>query len=120
MIRPVLCLALGLAAGACAAHPDVGPEPAMADVRIHYVEMQPKDILQAGKGSSGYRSEWTTLAYSSLDRANKFCLVVLPPKATTGAEYWERLRVHEVRHCHGELHPDRARFSNDFAFASAE
>lgn len=100
--------------------PDIGPDPALSNVKIVYLEMPADKIAEVGKKVPVMRAHWTPLAYSILDRFGKQCVVVLPPRASTDPALWMRLKVHEDRHCRGEQHPGKARFDDEFSFAARE
>lgn len=109
-MRPALLSLLLL--GGCAAYVDTPPDPALADVKIHVVEMDPKLIAQAKVGLADNGAvKFTTLAYSILDPKGKQCVVVLPK--TDDAAFRARLYAHEIRHCRGERHDGRARFIDE-------
>jgi hypothetical protein len=109
-----LCLFLLLASGylaSCAEAPpahDVPPDPALRDVNITYVHAPPDWIRQRGYALHLAKSAHDqTLAFSSLRRSNKTCVVTLPYPGTVSAALYEHLKRHEERHCHGEQHHDK-------------
>jgi hypothetical protein len=107
-------LALAMLSG-CASYADTPPDPALANVRILVIEMDAKQIAAAKVGlQSNDAVKFTTLAYSIVDKINRQCVVVLPKDAEPA--FRKKLLDHETRHCHGEMHPDRVRFRDEFPF----
>ncbi len=97
--------------GSCADQPpphDVPPDPMLRDVKITYVHAPPDWIRQRGYALHLAKSARDqTLAFSSLRRAARTCVVTLPYPSTVSPALYEHLRKHEVRHCHGEQHHNR-------------
>src|SRR5262245_28503677 len=111
MKRLVFLLFLGSCAGAA----DRPPDPALRDVKISYVHAPPEWIRQRGQVIGLARSGDRTLAFSTLRRFDRTCVVTLPYTSTIGEALYRRLRSHEERHCHGEDHR-AARFPDEEAF----
>lgn len=97
---------------------DVPADPALAGVRIQVTYEDPRNIALIKNPDAPVNGGWRTVAYSLLNRYENLCVIVLPRGADD--DYLARLRAHEERHCHGEQHPKRARFANEFSFASEE
>jgi hypothetical protein len=100
MKRLVLLLLLG----SCATAADTPPSPALRDVKITYVHADPDWIRQRGQLIGLARSKDRTVAFATLRRLDKTCVVTLPYPWTVGETLYKRLRTHEERHCHGEEH----------------
>lgn len=92
--------------------PDVGPNPALANVEIITIYAQPKQIAANGQ-MWNVLANGTVAAYSYF-LGPKTCVIVLP--ITYDRAYQERLRIHETRHCHGEQHPGKGRFDDEAPF----
>ncbi len=100
MKRLVFLLLLGSCAGAA----DTPPLPALRDVKISYVHADPDRIRQRGQVIGLARSRDKTLAFATLRRLDKTCVITLPYPWTVSDALYRHLRVHEERHCHGEEH----------------
>jgi len=103
MKRLVFLLLLGSCAGA-GGTADTPPLAALRDVRISYVHADPDWIRQRGQVIGLARSRDRTLAFSTLRRVDRTCVVTLPYPSTVSAALYRHLRAHEERHCHGEEH----------------
>jgi hypothetical protein len=90
--------------GSCAGTADTPPSPALRDVKITYVHADPGWIRQRGQVIGLARSKDRTLAFATLRRIDKSCVVTLPYPWTVREALYRRLRSHEERHCHGEEH----------------
>jgi len=90
--------------GSCAGAADTPPDPALRDVKISYVHADPDWIRQRGQVIGLARSRDKTLAFSTLRRLDRSCVVTLPYPGTVGEALYRHLRAHEERHCHGEEH----------------
>jgi len=100
--RLVFLLLLGsCASGGTAETP---PDPNLRDVRISYVHADPDWIKRRGQVIGLARSKDKTLAFSTLRRLEKTCVVTLPYPWTVSEALYQHLRTHEARHCHGEEH----------------
>jgi hypothetical protein len=94
-----------LALASCSPTVDTPPSAALRDVKISYVHADPDWIQHRGQAMGLARSkDKTTLAYATLRRFEKTCVVTLPWPWMVGVDLYERLRAHEERHCHGEEH----------------
>jgi hypothetical protein len=113
MKRLVFLLLLGSCAGTGAA--DTPPSPALRDVKISYVHADPDWIRQRGQVIGLARSRDRTLAFATLRRLDKTCVVTLPYPWTVDEALYRRLRTHEERHCHGEEH-HAAHFQDEETF----
>jgi hypothetical protein len=100
MKRLVFLLLLGSCAGAA----DTPPSPALRDVKISYVHADPAWIRHRGQSIGLARSRDKTLAFATLRRLDKTCVITLPYPWTVDEALYRRLRTHEERHCHGEEH----------------
>ena len=90
--------------GSCVGTADTPPSPALRDVRISYVHADPDWIRHRGQVIGLARSKDRTLAFSTLRRADRSCVVTLPYPWTVAEPLYRHLRRHEERHCHGEEH----------------
>jgi len=115
MKKLVFLLALGSCAGAGVGAVDTPPDPALRDVKIAYVHADPDWIRHRGQMIGLARSRDRTLAFNTLRRLDKSCVVTLPYPWTVDEALYRRLRVHEERHCHGEEH-HAAHFRDEEAF----
>jgi hypothetical protein len=97
-------LVIFLLLGSCAPATDTPPDPALHDVKISYTHADPDWIMQRGQLIGLARSKDRTLAFSTLRRAERSCVVTLPYPWTVDETLYRRLRIHEERHCHGEEH----------------
>ena len=88
----------------CAGMADTPPSPALRDVKISYVHADPDWIRQRGQVIGLARSKDKTLAFATLRRLDRTCIVTLPYPWTVSATLYRHLRLHEERHCHGEEH----------------
>jgi hypothetical protein len=104
MKRLVFLLLLGSCAGTAGTTADTPPSPALRDVKISYVHADPAWIRQRGQVIGLARSKDKTLAFSTLRRVDKTCVVTLPYPWTVEPALYRHLRTHEERHCHGEEH----------------
>jgi hypothetical protein len=114
MKRLVFLLLLGSCAGAGAAD-DMPPSPALRDVKISYVHADPAWIRHRGQSIGLARSRDKTLAFATLRRLDKTCVITLPYPWTVDEALYRRLRTHEERHCHGEEH-HAAHFQDEETF----
>ncbi len=103
MKRLAFLLLLGSCAGA-ADTADTPPDPALRDVKISYVHADSDWIRQRGQVIGLARSRDRTLAFSTLRRLDRTCVVTLPYPWTVSDALYRHLRSHEERHCHGEEH----------------
>jgi hypothetical protein len=103
MKRLVFLLLLGSCAGT-AGTADTPPSPALRNVKITYVHADPDWIRQRGQVIGLARAKDKTLAFTTLRWFDKTCVVTLPWPWTVSEALYQRLKIHEERHCHGEQH----------------
>jgi hypothetical protein len=91
MKRLVFLLLLGSCAGAGAA--DTPPSPGLRDVKTSYVHADPDWIRQRGQVIGLARSRDRTLAFATLRRVDKTCVVTLPYPWTVEEALYRRLAL---------------------------
>ena len=90
--------------GSCTSAGDTPPDPVLRDVKISYVHADPDWIKQRGQAIGLARTSDRTLAFSTVRRIERSCVVTLPYPWTVSEALYNHLRQHEERHCHGEEH----------------